>query len=74
MYLSCQKKTGNRQRHSIVDFSNSEVLNIAAVDVHLRIIPIVGGVSNPEFCCCDSKIGVRNPSNNRNSRQLNASG
>ena len=74
MYLSCQKKTGNRQRHSIVDFSNSEVLNIAAVDVHLRIIPIVGGVSNPDFRITAAEFGVRNPSNNRNSQQLNASG
>ena len=31
------------------------------------------GVSNPDFCYCVSQIGVRNPSNNNETRQLKSS-
>ena len=49
------------QGHSIVDFSNSEVLNIAVVDVHLRIISIGGGVSHPDFLSYSLKSGLETP-------------
>ena len=36
-------------------------LNIAAVDVHLRIVPLVGGVSNPDFLQYSLKSGLETP-------------
>ena len=50
------------------------MLGIKYQGIQLSPSIIVGGVSNPDFCCWVSQIEVRNPSYKCESRQLNAPG